>query len=310
MIRSLLGLALAALLLLPALPAVAREADPTTAAPGPPTGFGLRLRTGVTYQFSSSIDDGGRFDATRAIGELGARYAFSEGTSVGVSLGYAFDDYGFSSGARLDGIRPWDKVQTLRASLPLFWQPSPNWQLLAIPNLRAAAESPSDWNDGLQGGAIVGFSYRFSDTLLLGPGIGYVSQLEDDGDVFPILVVDWKVTERLRLETGRGLGATRGPGILASYEVTDDWQAALGFRRDKERFRLRDVGGSKGGVGEDRSWPVFAGLTWGQPWAQVSLLAGVELGGELRIEDSRGNRIARSDYDPAPFIGLTAEARF
>lgn len=274
------------------------------------TGLGFEVRGGVVHQFESSIDDGGRFDVTRGLVDLGVRYAFSEGTSVGVSVGYAIDDYDFSSGANIGGRTPWDEVQTLRLSIPMFWRPDPDWSFLAIPNLRAAAERTSDWDDGLQGGAILGFSYRFSESLSLGPGIGFTSELEGDEDVFPVLLIDWRVTDRLRVETGRGLGASRGPGVLASYTLSDDWEASLGFRRDKARFRLRGVGGADGGVGEDRSFPVFAGLTWGRPWAQVSVLAGVEFGGELRIENSRGQRLARSDYDPAPFLGLTARARF
>ena len=60
-----------------------------------------------------------------------------------------------------------------------------------------------------------------------------------------------------------------------------------------------------GGIGEDRSFPLIAGLTWGPSYARLSLVAGAEFAGELRLEDSRGRRIAKSEYDPAPFIGFT-----
>lgn len=271
----------------------------------PRLGLGWRVRGGAVHQFNSSLDDGGEFDATRAVFEAGARYAFAEGNSVGVSMGYSFDGYGFSDGVRIDGVAPWDDVHTLRFSAPIFWEPTPDWMLLAIPNLRMAAEEPEDWGDALAGGAILGFSYRFNDRLRLGPGIGITSEIEEDVNVFPVILLEWRVTDRLRFETGEGLGATRGPGLLASYELADDWQVSLGFRRDKQRFRLDDRGGAPGGVGEDTSYPVLAGLTWGPVFARLSLIVGAEFGGELRIEDSRGKRIAKTTYDPAAFLGFT-----
>jgi hypothetical protein len=266
----------------------------------PPLGLGWRIQGGALHQFETDLDEGGSFDATRVTIAAGARYAFAEGTSLGVSAGYGYDDYGFSGSARVGGDAPWDEIHSLRAALPLFWQPTPDWQVIAIPRLRMSAESAQDWDEGLTGGAILGLSYRFTDRLKLGPGFGFTTELEEDVNFFPILVVDWQVTDRLRIETGRSLGATRGPGLLASYEIAEHWQASVGFRREKLRFRLVD-----GGVGEDSSFPVIAGITWGPPFATLSLFAGVELAGELRLEDPGGNSIAKSDFDPTAIVGLT-----
>jgi hypothetical protein len=268
-------------------------------------GWGWTVRGGAVHQFGADVDDGGSFDATRATLDGSVRYAFSEGTFVGLSAGYGYDHYGFSGDARIGGLSPWDQVHNVRLSLPLFWEPTPDWQILAIPRLRMTAEEPEDLGDGLTGGAILGFSYRFSDRLRVGPGFGFTTELEESLDFFPILVVDWQVTDRLRIETGRSLGTTRGPGLLASYEIAKNWRASVGFRREKLRFRLGD-----GGVGEDRSFPVVAGITWGPPYAELSLFAGAELGGELRLEDSDGNTLAESDYDPAAIVGLNFRLRF
>jgi hypothetical protein len=40
------------------------------------------------------------------------------------------------------------------------------------------------------------------------------------------------------------------------------------------------------------------------------LYAGVVTGGDLRVEDSNGNRLRKVDYDPAPFVGATFVGRF
>ena len=268
-------------------------------------GWGWGVRGDVVHQFDSDLDGGGNYDATRATLDGSVRYAFSEGTFVGVSAGYGYDDYGFSGDARIGDLSPWSQVHRFRAALPLFWEPTPDWQILAIPRLRMTAEEPDDWGDGLTGGAIVGFSYRFTENLRIGPGFGFTTELEESVNFFPILIVDWKITDRLRIETGRNIGSTRGPGLLASYEIAKHWTASFGFRREKLRFRLAD-----GGVGEDSSFPVMAGATWGPPYAQLSLYAGVEVGGELRLEDARGSTLAKSDYDPAAILGLNFRLRF
>ncbi len=268
-------------------------------------GWGFGVRGGVAHQFEANLDEGGSYDATRATLDASVRYAFSKGTFVGLSAGYGYDDYGFSGDARIGGLSPWSQVHNLRVAVPLFWEPAPDWQILAIPRLRMTAEEPGDWSDGLTGGALVGFSYRFSDRLRIGPGFGVTTELEESLNFFPILIVDWKVTDRLRIETGRNVGSTRGPGLLASYEISPHWTASIGFRRERLRFRLTD-----GGVGEDSSFPVVAGITWGPPYAELSLFAGVEVGGELRLEDAGGNTLAESDYDPAALLGLSFRVRF
>jgi hypothetical protein len=296
--------ALAAVLVAGAHVAQAQAPAPLQAQSNRQLGWGWTLRGGAVHQFQADLDDGGSYDATRATLDVGLRYAFSEGTFVGVSAGYGYDHYGFSGDARIGGRRPWDQVHNVRVALPLFWEPTPDWQILAIPRLRMTAEEPEDWGDGLTGGAILGFSYRFSDRLRIGPGVGFTTELEESVAVFPILVVDWRVTDRLRIETGRSLGATRGPGLLASYDIAKHWTASVGFRREELRFRLAD-----GGVGEDSSFPVVAGITWGPPWAELSLFAGAELGGELRLEDARGNTLAESDYDPAAIVGINFRLR-
>jgi hypothetical protein len=147
--------------------------------------------------------------------------------------------------------------------------------------------------------------------LTIGPGLGVLSQLEDSASVFPILIVDWKITDRISLETGRSLGATRGPGLNLDYRLSDSWSFGLGARYESLRFRLDDKGAAPGGVGEGSSIPLYLSATYSRGRdLQVSAIAGVDLNGELRLEDSEGRRLARDDYETAPFLGVTFNVRF
>jgi hypothetical protein len=58
--------------------------------------------------------------------------------------------------------------------------------------------------DGISPAIIDGASYPFSDRLTLGPGVGIVGQPEDDTSYFPVVLIKWKMTDRLSLETGDG----------------------------------------------------------------------------------------------------------
>ena len=108
----------------------------------------------------------------------------------------------------------------------------------------------------MQGGGFVGVSWRINDRLTIGPGIGVISEIEDSPTVFPVLLIDWKITESLVLATGSGVGATLGPGLVLRYMATDKWSFYLGGRYEKLRFRLNADGPSPTGVGEDKSFPL------------------------------------------------------
>ena len=185
------------------------------------------------------------------------------------------------------------------------------WTLFAIPTLRFYGESGADSGDSATGGALAGVSYRVNDRLTIGPGLGVLSQIEDSVSIFPILIVDWKITDRISLETGRGLGATQGPGLNLNYRLSDTWSFGLGGRYESLRFRLDDRGSAPDGVGEDRSVPVYLSATYSRGRdLQISAIGGVELNGELRLEDSQGRRLARDNYESAPFLGATFNVRF
>ena len=269
------------------------------------------VRGGFLHQFDTDLDDGGSFNADRFFIRGGLSYAMGPRRRISFAMGVGRDRYDFSGDTGFSALRPWKRVNRLRFSAPVNWSIDGDWTLFLLPTLRFYGESGADLGDSATGGGLAGFSYRFSDTLTLGPGLGVLTRLEDSVSVFPVLIIDWKLTDRLSLETGRGLGATQGPGLTLRYRVSDAWSLALGGRYESLRFRLDDRGPAPDGVGEDRSFPLSLSATYepGRDF-QLSVLGGVELGGTLRLEDSKGRRIAKDDYDTAPFLGVACNVRF
>jgi len=273
-------------------------------------GWSTFLRGGYLHQFKTDIDNGGEFSVDRFFVQGGVTYSPQIRRSVSLALGYGYDGYDFSGSGGFGALQPWSSINSYRLSTPVRWGFDDKWTLFFIPTLRFTAESGADLDDAVQAGGFGGFSYRFSDRLTLGPGIGVLTQIEDSASVFPVLLIDWKITDRLSLKTGRGTGATLGPGLALDWRASEKWSLSLGGRYERLRFRLDEQGVSPDGVGEDRSFPLFAGISYTHsPRFQVSLIGGVEVGGKLSISDKDGNEIVKESYDTAPFIGLAFSLR-
>ena len=292
--------------------AVAEETRPGQAGMWPKIGWSVFTSGGYVHQFNTDIDnDGGSFSVNRLFVQGGPTYTTGKGTSISLAVGYGFDGYDFSGDKGFGGSKPWEDIHSLRFSIPLRWEISENWRGFISPTLRYTGENGADFNDAMNGGGFAGFSYRFSDRLSVGPGVGVLTQLEDSTRVIPVLVINWKITDTLSLNTGRGVGATLGPGLTLDWQPPGSWSFSLGGRYESLRFRLDEDGEVSNGIGDDRAFPIFAAVAYSYtPLVRLSVLGGVETGGELRLEDENGRLITKENHDPAGFVGIAFSARF
>lgn len=293
-------------------PLVAQQQADQQRPRGPQEGWSTVFRGGAVTQFDTDLEEGGSYRATRFNIEAGQGYGWNRRNSVTLALSYSYDGYSFSSdnSSGIAALKPWEDIHSVNLSLPVRWGVNNDWSTFLIPSVRSSGESGANFSDTITGGILAGFAYRFGDTLTIGPGLGVISQLEENATVFPILIINWKITDKLSLETGRGLAATLGPGLTLNYKASERWSLLLGGRYEKLRFRLDEQGRVPNGIGEDSSIPLFAGATYAfNPKSSISLVGGVELAGELRQEDEEGNRISKETYDPTGFLGLTFNLR-
>lgn len=279
---------------------------------GPPTGWGYSVGGGYVHNFDTGIDNGGSFARDSALIQAGVRYAFTPDRSAALSLGYGFENYNFSGTSGLGGADPWSDLHTFRIGAPVIWGIDDRWKIFIIPTVRFQGEIDASFSDSLSGGGFVGFSYKFNDKITIGPGFGAITQLEDQPAYFPVLIIDWQITEKWSFSTGRGIGATLGPGLVLAWKPLDSWRFGIGARFERFRFRLNDNRTvAPNGVGEDRNQPVFLTAEYSpNPGIALSVLAGAQTGGELRIDDQNGNRVSETDYETGAFAGFTFQFRF
>ena len=267
---------------------------------------------GAVNQFSADFSDGpGDVSISRGFLQGGLGYSWDRNTSASVSLGIGSTNYDFSSDALIDGREPWERIEDYRLSVPIRFAPTEKMRAIVIPSVRSYAESGASTSDGRTEGVLGGFSWKFSDTLSLGPGMGWFSDVGDDANAFPIILVDWQITDTISLNTGRGLAASQGPGLVLSWKANSKWSLGLTARYEKTRFALEEREGRTAQVGEDSSTPLLMTATY-TPWPMttISALAGVEVGGSMALEDGNGREIADSDIDTAAVIGFSFQSRF
>jgi len=275
------------------------------------SGLSASAQGGFIHQMDADLDSGGSFSVNRFFVQTSPTYSYGNFNSISLSLGYGFDSYDFSGETGLGARGPWDDVHSFRVSLPWRWKINENWMGFVSPTLRYSAMDGADFDDALTGGGVAAFSYRYNDRLSVGGGFAVMTQLEDDTQVIPILIIDWKITDTWSLQTLQGTGAAPGPGLTLSWQPNERWLVSFGGRYEELRFRLSESGAVPGGIGEDRSFPVFTGIEYRiNPKASIFFMGGIEVGGELSLEDREGRTLVEEEHDPAGFLGVSFSASF
>jgi len=267
---------------------------------------------GAAHQFDTDLSaTNGSFGVERYFIQPSISYMWDRRNMVTLAVGFGDSNYQFSDGASIDGQQTWGHILDYRISVPIRFSPSERTDAIIIPSIRSDAESGASLNDGRTEGVLAGIGWRVSDTLFIGPGFGWFSELGGGSDAFPIIVIDWAITDKLSLTTGRGLAASQGPGLTLEYELNDKWRVGLAGRYEKLRFALDSDATSAARYGQDESFPLVLSVQYTLwPMTTVGAFVGGEFQGELSVEDMNGRTLASSEYDTAGLIGFVFRSRF
>jgi hypothetical protein len=272
------------------------------------------LLTNYVVQPDTDIDDGSELSTDTFALRLGLPISRKPGQFMALTARYQWTDFDFNgvTPGSFGSQQPWDEIQALRFSLPTFWDLSDQWTLFAMPSLRLTFEDSADISDGLTFGALIGSTYQWSDTLSIGPGLGFNSHLEDSISIFPLLYIDWQISESLRLTTRPSGGPVSGPGLTILWRISDQWQVSFAANYERLRFRLdEDNTAAPEGVGEYSGIPLYAALGFqAHENIRINTFAGVRFANEVRLEDHRGHTLAKEDTDAAPFFGVGLSLHF
>lgn len=261
------------------------------------------------WQGSADIDDGGDFNAKGVALRAGMRTRLSDGVHGGVTLNYDGVDFDFSGRSAVGGA-PWGNVQRVGFGLPFTFRGTGDWTYGLAPSVEWSKENGADWGDSLVYGAIVSATRSFAPDRRLGFGLGAYSHIEENRLV-PLIIVDWRLSQRWRLVNPLPAGPVGPAGLELDYRFDNGWNLGAGATYRSLRFRLREGGPVRDGVGEETGVPVFmrASTQFGDD-SSLHIYAGAIVAGELRVENSRGRKVYEESFDPTPILGATFSTRF
>ncbi len=280
------------------------SAEPA-ASPSPQEPPGLSLAVTPVYQLNSSLNNGGSVSVSRLLLDINGNKALSEQLGVGFHLAYDYADYHFSAPTTFGGGNPWAKLQRLELGGSVSYDLTPQWSLYVAPSLQFSRADDAGWGNALEYGGILSLSDDLTKDLTLGLGVGLFSELAQT-TIFPVIVINWKITDKLLLANPFHPGPTGPAGVELAYKMDNGWSLGGGAAYRSNRFRLNNDA-----IGESNAVPAWLRLSRKvADRYNLDLYGGVMLGGGMSIDDRNGNRLTSTSVNPAPFLALALSAGF
>ena len=262
------------------------------------------------YQFETDLDSGGKFDVRRHFLRFDVFRFIDRHWTVGVGLSLDYERWNFSNIDGLAGVDLWDEIFRPGISIPVFYSPGDNWRFGIIPSIEVAGASGAEIGESLSYGAVLSATYAVRPNLTVGLGFGVFENLEES-NVFPFVVIDWKINDRLRLANPFRAGPVGPAGLELVYTPDGNWEMGVGSAYRSYRFRLDDSSAVADGIGEVDFWAPFLRVGWrlGEHY-RFDINGGALVGGSITVEDENSNTLGETDYDTAPFLGVTIKGQF
>jgi hypothetical protein len=270
--------------------------------------WAFTLSTDPSFTFRSDLDeDKGSVSIVRTnfaanfAGPIGDRLRLSIGLFGGVA-NYDFKDFRTGGVTFNDG--PIDDAYEAGLSLLAIYSIDDQWYALARGSVLAGWEADADLGDSIFGTAAAGIGYHFSKNFSLALGGGFITRLEDNVGFLPLIVLNWQISDTLKLET-------TGVGLVLASTLSDQWSVYLRGGGDFHQYRLEDNNQvAPGGVLNDTRVPVGVGFEW-KPCAglTLSLEGGVVVYQQYELRNN-DEEIDEIETDPAAYIAARLSYRF
>lgn len=278
--------------------------------PDAPFTMDWSVQGGFAYQLRTTLKAGGHVNWTRAHADITGRMPINDDLELLVGARYQYDRFGFSD-TGLAGD-PFSSVNTVQIDGALQYKATPRWMIFGGGQAIFSAASHAAFSDAVTGGGAIGAVYSFNHDLSVGGGIGVRSRILDGVLIYPVIVVDWNITDKLQLSTRLTSGWGNQTGAELSYALEDDVRIGVAGVFDYQRFRLADDNAiAPGGAGTTEALPFTAFITFDVcDCGSISAYVGANLMGRTKVTDVNRNDVWASNYDPAPILGVQGTIRF
>jgi hypothetical protein len=287
----------------------AQPEDSKSAPSAPPT-YSFSFSYTPIYQFETDLDVGGEVDVERHFLRFDVTRIVDRHWIVGLGLSFDYERWNFSAIDGLAGIDLWDEIIRPGISMPIIYNTTNQWRLMAVPSVELCGASGAETSESLSYGIVLGAMHTVGPNLMIGVGAGAFDRLAE-WEFFPYLAIDWQIGDRFKLSNPFQAGPAGPAGLELVYSPTDRWELGVGGAYRSYRFRLDDSRGVPDGIGQVDSWVTFLRIGWrlGERY-RLDLNGGALLDGEISIDDEGGNDLGSTDTDTAPFVGATIKGKF
>ncbi|MBY5922062.1 DUF6268 family outer membrane beta-barrel protein [Ferrimonas balearica] len=112
---------------------------------------------------------------------------------------------------------------------------NPQWRIILSPRFQWAAAENASLSDGFSYGVLAGGMYQVNQDLQLGLGLSYLNDVKETKS-FPILLVKWQITDKLKLDNPFDPGFAGRAGLELSYRWNPHFELGLGGAYRSDRF--------------------------------------------------------------------------
>ncbi len=265
--------------------------------------------TGI-HQVASDLAGGGEVRWTSVTVSGGVTRQLAPALAAGLSLHYGDEEWRFGASGKLGGRAPWERLQRPGLGVNLNLALSRSLFVGVSPWVEWAYETGASSGDAFLYGAVLSAAKVITPRLTLGAGANVGRQLYSV-KTSPFVVINWKITERLRVTNAAPAGPEGGAGVELRYALTPDWEIAGGGVYRSDRYRLGGRGPFPGQVGETSNIPLLARVSRRLgARAKLDLSAGAMANARLRLNDSGGRLMATDEVRTAPELAVTLSSKF
>lgn len=264
------------------------------------------LTVGASADLQNSLeDDAGHASATRESVLVGIDVPFSRKTSISTSVEREWSQYDFD-------LNPPElaSIGLMHLSITRFGligrhKINKDWMAIAAGDLSFSTEDNVAWSDGMTGGGIVAVRQQVNKSFAWQIGVVAHTRLEDSTMILPIPGIDWKINDRLSLQTAQGMTLSYNPC------QNSRWLFDLGANYENRIYRMDDRSALPDGILIDRRIPILLAATF-KPYHDffVKLSAAVPVYRQYKFCADDGTTVDSFGSDLMPSFNISAGAIF
>ena len=261
-------------------------------------------------QFNTTLDSGGRFNWAGGLASATVTRQFTPQLSAGLVARYEYQSWNFHEPTAFGNVAPWKSMNAPSVGIDFTYAWAPDLLINVVPTIAWTYESGANTSDALTYGAVASVAKAFSPDLVAGLGISAFRRV-DKTQALPFFIVNWKVSDKWRVQNPFQAGPAGGAGIEFVYTPDDRWEYAPGFTYRSYRFRLATDNATPGGIGANSFIPLFIRVTRKlSKDARVDFYGAIVTYGKLTVDTASGGGRYSDNYNIGPALGATLVVNF